>query len=131
MIVVDTNVIAYYLLGAAGFAGAVESFWNSATTTAAPALWEAELANVVGMSVRHGVLPPGKAAAKLDQAARLGIHSVPVRSLWQGAVVRALSSGLAVYDALFVELAEREKLPLLTFDRQIRKAFPDIARAPG
>lgn len=128
--VVDTNVVAYYLLGTSGFNVAAESFWRAATRTIAPALWEAELANVVGMSVRQGLLPAGKAAVKLDQAGRLGIHTVPVRHLWQGAVVRALSSGLAVYDALFVELAEREQLPLITFDRQICKAFPEIARAP-
>lgn len=129
--IVDTNVIAYYLLETTGFSAAAESFWTVATEVAAPAHWEAELANTIGMTARHGALPSGHVPAKLRQAARLGIHSVPVRALWQGAVLRSLSSGLAVYDALFVELAGRERLPLITFDRQICRAFPQIARMPA
>ncbi len=61
----------------------------------------------------------------------LGFHSVPSRTLWQGALVRAVSSGVAVYDTLFVELAVREKLRLATFDRQVLKTFPDVASRPG
>jgi predicted nucleic acid-binding protein len=35
-----------------------------------------------------------------------------------------------VYDTLFVELAARSACPLLTFDKGVLKAFPDIARRP-
>ncbi|MEK7404886.1 MAG: hypothetical protein AAB225_07235, partial [Acidobacteriota bacterium] len=64
-------------------------------------------------------------------AARLGVHSVPSRELWRGALVRAVGSGVAVYDTLFVELANRERLPLATFDAKILSAFPGIAKRPG
>jgi hypothetical protein len=36
------------------------------------------------------------ASTKLHLAARLGIHSVSVRKLWQGALQRAPQSGVAV-----------------------------------
>jgi predicted nucleic acid-binding protein len=39
-------------------------------------------------------------------------------------VSRAISSGLAVYDTLFVEVAVRENLSLATFDTKMLAAFP-------
>ena len=61
----------------------------------------------------------------------LHIRSVSNQSLWHGALVRGVHAGIAAYDALFVELAVREALPLATFDRGILDAFPGIARRPG
>jgi predicted nucleic acid-binding protein len=94
-------------------------------------LWEAELANVVWMAIRQGVMTPEEGPKRLALAARLGIHSVPSRTLRQGALVRAVSSGVAVYDTLFVELAVRQELPLTTFDRKVLKMFPAVASRPG
>lgn len=128
--VVDTNIVAYHLLGTPDFSAEIRRFWEGAGELLAPASWEAEIANVIGVSVRAGVLPAGDAGVRLDQAAGLGIHSVAVWTLWQGAVQRAIESRVAVYDTLFVELAEREHVPLITFDRQILTAFPEIARRP-
>ena len=51
--------------------------------------------------------------------------------LWQGALVRAHQSGVAVYDTLFIELAARERLRLATFDAALLKAFPNIAARPA
>jgi predicted nucleic acid-binding protein len=129
--VVDTNVIAYYLLGTADFLTEVRTFWSSDHELLAPALWEAELANVIWMAVRSGALSPSAAPARLTLAGRLGIHSVPSRSLWHGALLRAIRSGSAVYDTLFVELADREGVPLVTFDEKLTRAWPDQCRRPG
>ena len=46
------------------------------------------------------------------------------------ALARAIDSGAAVYDTLFVELAARRKLPLATFDKNVLKKFPEIATRP-
>lgn len=129
--VVDTNVIAYYLLGTAPFAEEAGRFWRAVRDPVAPALWEAELANVVWMAVRSGVIEAGEGPKRLDLAAGLGVQSVPVRDLWRGAVLRAVDSGVAVYDTLFVELAGRERIPVATFDGKILSAFPEIAKKPG
>ena len=129
--VVDTNVVAYYLLGTERFVEEVRQFWRTVKEACAPAHWEAELANAVWMAVRTGVLPTEEGHQKLDLAARLGIESVPSRSLWQPALTQAMSSGAAVYDTLFVELAVQRNLPLATFDNSILKKFPEIAKRPS
>ena len=129
--VVDTNVVAYFLLGTEGFVAEAGRFWRCVKEPIAPALWEAELANVVWMAVRAKVLPAADAPKRLSLAAGLGIESVPSRSLWHGALAKAISSGVAVYDTLFVELAVRENALLATFDAKLLKAFPHIARRPS
>ena len=129
--VVDTHVVAYYLLGTEPFLGEVRQFWRTVEDAWAPDHWEAELANAVWMAVRAGVLSGDEGHQKLDLAARLGIQSVPNRSLWQPALTRAIDSGAAVYDTLFVELAVQRRLPLATFDRNVLKKFPDIAKRPA
>ena len=129
--VVDTNVVAYYLFGTEPFVEEVRQFWRTVEEAWAPDHWEAELANAVWMAVRAGVLSGDEGHQKLDLAARLGIESVANRSLWQPALTRALTSGAAVYDTLFVELAARRSLPLATFDKTVLKKFPDIALRPG
>jgi predicted nucleic acid-binding protein len=128
--IVDTNVIAYYVLGTPEFDAEVRTFWHRVEDPIAPVLWEAELANLLWMSVRGGVSSKEDAPAKLRLAGRLGIHSVSVRKSWQGGLQRALESGVAVYDTLFVELADREQLPLATFDRKLLETYPNIAKRP-
>src|ERR671922_1621869 len=74
--VVDTNVVAYYLLGTEPFVDEVRRFWRAVDETWAPAHWEAELANAIWMAVRSGILPREEGHQKLDMASRLGIQVV-------------------------------------------------------
>jgi predicted nucleic acid-binding protein len=129
--VVDTNVVAHLMLGTDRFVDEARGFMTALDEAWAPALWEAELANAIWMAVRHKVLPLDEASKRLSLADGLGIHSVPNRTLWQGALVRAHEANVAVYDTLFVELAVRERIPLATFDGGVLKAFPAIAVRPG
>jgi len=129
-IVVDTNVVAYYLLGTEPFVDEVRRLWQIADQTLAPVHWETELANVIWMAIRTGILPREEGHQKLDMAARLGIQTVPIRPLWQAALRRALDFGVAVYDTLFVELAVQHQLKLATFDAELLKKFPSIAKRP-
>lgn len=129
--VVDTNVVAYLLLGTEEFVEESRIFIGKLDEGLAPAVWEAELANVVWMAVRQGVMPLEEGGKRLSAAARLGIRSVSNQTLWHGALVRGVQAGIAACDALFVELAIRESAPLATFDREILAAFPGTARRPG
>jgi predicted nucleic acid-binding protein len=129
--VVDTNVVAYYLLGTEPFLDEVSRFWHEVEESWAPAHWEVELANAIWMAVRSGALPREEGHQKLDMAARLGIQPVSIRSLWQPALTRALESGASVYDTVFVELAAQRDLKLATFDAELLKKFPEIAQRPG
>jgi predicted nucleic acid-binding protein len=128
--IVDTNVVAYYLLGTEPFVDEVRVFWQDVNESWAPAHWEAELANVIWMAVRTGALSQDEGHLKLDMASRLGIQPVPIRMLWQPALTRALDSGVAVYDTLFIELAAQRDLKLATFDVELLKKFPRIATRP-
>lgn len=129
--VVDTNVIAYYLLATPPFTAEVDAFWRSVDDPMAPALWEAELVNTLWMSARQGVTTAELAHRRLADVALLGIRSVPMASLVEAALAIALRANASGYDALFVELAVREKRPLATFDRRLLAAFPRVAARPA
>jgi len=128
--VVDTNVVAYLLLGTEPFVDEARACFETVSSPVAPAHWEAELTNVMWMAVRTGVLPAEEGPARLGLARRLGIESVSTATLCQGALLRAIRTGVAVYDTLFVELAVRTGCPLATFDKAVLRAFPDVARRP-
>jgi predicted nucleic acid-binding protein len=127
---VDTNVVAYLLLGTTAFVDEARHCFMAVSNPIAPAHWEAELANVVWMAVRSGILPPEEGPVRLSLAKRLGVESIMTATLCQGALLRSVTSGVAVYDTLFVELAARSGCPLLTFDKAVIRAFPDIAIRP-
>jgi len=128
--VVDTNVVAYYLLGTEPFLEEVQRYWRAVREAWAPVHWEVELANTVWMAVRAGVLPRDEGHLKLDSAAHLGVRAVPIRPLWQPALATSLASGVSVHDTLFVELAAQQRLKLATFDAELLKKFPGIAVRP-
>jgi len=128
--VLDTNVVAYLLLGTEGFVDEAATCFNTVSSPIAPAHWEAELTNIVWMAVRAGILPPAEGPVRLSLARRLGVESVSTATLCQGALLRSVASGVAVYDTLFVELAARTGCPLLTFDKAVIDAFPNLAIRP-
>jgi predicted nucleic acid-binding protein len=128
--VVDTNVLAHFLLGTRPFVEEASRFWHAVESAIAPAVWEEELANVVWMAIRAEVILAEEGRKRLSLATKLGIQSVPSKTLWHGALERAVQSGVPVYDTLFVELAVRENLPLATFDAKVLAAFPEVAVRP-
>ncbi|NJD32180.1 MAG: type II toxin-antitoxin system VapC family toxin [Gammaproteobacteria bacterium] len=128
--VVDTNVAAYFLLGTEPYAAPCERFFAALRDGIAPATWEAELGNVLWLATRSGVLPQSEALSRLRLSRRLGITSVPPGDLCQGALLRSVHSGIAVYDSLFVEVAIRSGRRLATFDGALLRAFPDVAARP-
>jgi predicted nucleic acid-binding protein len=128
--VVDTNVVAYFLLGTEAFVDEARICFEAVSNPVAPAHWEAELTNVVWMAIRTGVLPAEEGPVRLGLARRLGIESIATATLCQGALLRAVTAGVPVYDTLFVELAVRTGCPLVTFDKTMLRSFPDVARRP-
>ncbi len=128
--VVDTNVVAYLLLGTEGFVDEAKRCFGIVSSPLAPAHWEAELTNVVWMAVRTGVLSASDGPVRLGLARRLGIESVATVTLCQSALLRSIATGVPAYDTLFVELAARTGCPLVTFDKAVLKAFPEIAIRP-
>jgi predicted nucleic acid-binding protein len=130
-VVVDSNVIAALLVGVETHSEEARAVIAPGVEMAAPALWEAEVANVLWQACRRGLIDDAAALERLRVAGRLGIQSVPSRRLWRGALLKALHAGIAACDALFVELAERHDCPLVTFDAVLLRAFPGRTVRPG
>lgn len=90
-----------------------------------PRHWWAEVGNGLLMSHRRGRLP----IERLPQAFELlaGLPMVPdaaddPAAAWSEPLSRALATGLTLYDAIYLEAAQRLALPLATFDAALRRA---------
>jgi len=130
-VVVDTNVAAYLVLQTQPFYLEVAEFWQEVKFASAPVHWQAEIAQTIWMAARAGLLHAATAADRLSFAGDLPISAQPLSPLWPGALQRAIRCGVAVYDTLFVELAARRGCPLVTYDQQLLREFPDIACRPA
>ena len=129
--VVDTNVIAHLLLGTEAFVDEARTCFEAVSNPVAPAHWEAELTNVVWMAIRTGVLPAEEGPVRLGLARRLGIESVATATLCQGALLRAVTAGVPVYETrCSSNWPSCTGCPLVTFDKAMLRAFPDLARRP-
>jgi len=86
-----------------------------------PSLWWFEVRNILIVNERRGRLTQADTAAFLQGLAflRITIDQTP-----NEAVVIALARAyrLTVYDASYLELAQRERLPLATLDKDLRTA---------
>jgi predicted nucleic acid-binding protein len=89
-----------------------------------PAHWPTEISNGLLVAERRKRIRAGQAAVFWDELARLPIETEPPLSAVQAKTVLALCEkhGLTVYDATYLELAQRRQLPLGTLDADLRKA---------
>jgi predicted nucleic acid-binding protein len=89
-----------------------------------PAHWPAEILNGLLVAVRRNGIKPGQPVLFWDEVARLPIETEPALTAIQARTVLALGEkhGLTVYDAAYLELADRRGLPLGTLDADLRKA---------
>lgn len=94
-----------------------------------PGLWRLEIANVLEMGVRRGRHSTKFRDETLADLALLPIHvdSETDRQAWTETLDFAERHRLTLYDAAYLELAVRRKLPLATLDRELRAA----AKAEG
>lgn len=89
-----------------------------------PGLWRLEVANILEMGVRRGRSDGAFRDAALADLALLPISVDPEtdRHAWAATAQLASRNGLTVYDAAYLELAQRRRLPLATLDRELRAA---------
>lgn len=89
-----------------------------------PAHWPSEILNGLLVAVRRRRIHAGQPALLWHELSRLPIEIEPPLSADQGTAILALGDkhGLTVYDAAYVELAHRRKLPLGSLDEDLRKA---------
>lgn len=89
-----------------------------------PMLWRLEVANVLEMSVRRGRHDAGFRDAALADLSVLAIRTdgETDRNAWGETLRLASKHKLTVYDAAYLELAQRRGLPLATLDKDLRVA---------
>ena len=129
--VVDTNVLAYYVLGTEPFNKELDEVFSMPLELIAPDSWRAELLNVLWQSIRLQKISLFCGLELLEEVGRLLSWTVPVGSLWREALVAAEEYDCSTWDALFVALAEREGCSLLTYDQRLLTRFPEIAGRPA
>jgi len=120
MPVVDASVLVEYLAGGER----AEEAWVRLSARAAP-IWaphliDAEVGHVLRRGVLAGELGAGTARAVLDDLAEFPLRRVGHVGLLERAW--ALRGNVTFYDAMYVALAERLDLPLVTLDARLSKS---------
>ena len=124
MIVVDSNIIAYWLLPGEKMTEA-EGVWQKDSNWIVPPLWKSEFRNILAQYLRHKKLSLSESQALLKEAEAILEHKAyEVDSDW---VLRLVNkSSCSAYDCEFEALAQSFNLKLYTTDKRIIKEFPDI-----
>lgn len=125
MIVVDSNVLAYFYLPGE-FTVAAEALLDRDPDWAAPVLWRSEFRNILAGYLRRGKLSFEQAHAVQSEAEDLlrgAEYEVNSRSVLE--LVR--DSDCSAYDCEFVALAAALGTRLVTMDGKVLRSFPDIA----
>lgn len=129
-LVVDCSVaVAWYLPDETSAAAALILDHVTADGAAVPFLFQAEFANSLLMAERRKRIPDGfhrKAFMELESL-QLLIDADGREHVWSTTSRLANRYGLTVYDAAYLELAQRLRLPLATFD----KAMANAAKGAG
>lgn len=112
------------------YANRVKQFFLKGVRAVVPALWHLEMSNGLAVAERRSILT----AADVDQAV-IDIEQIAAASMdIDGSIVsarQALATArafqLSAYDAVYLDLARRERLPLATLDDRLRAAAPRAA----
>ncbi len=94
-----------------------------------PALWPVETANALLVATRRGRILQNEWSeirAYLD-ALPIDVDPISAARTWGAALDMASAHGISAYDAMYLELAVRMRLPLATLDQRLG----DAGRAAG
>jgi predicted nucleic acid-binding protein len=129
MIVVDTNIICHRWIPTSQ-SSEVEKALAKDPDWIAPLLWRSEFRNALAGALRQKLITMDVANDIIDRAElhfanrEFAVSSHAVLDL----VAR---SACSAYDCEFVALAEQQRVPLITMDRQILRHFPSVAISLG
>lgn len=103
-----------------------DSILESLQTSVAivPSIWSLEVANVLLIARKHKRISEMQSASFIDALSALPIvvdQSTAARSM-HSIFILAGNVDLTIYDAAYLELAIREKIPLLTLNKGLIKA---------
>ena len=125
MIVADSNLIAYLLIPGDKSALADEVLLKDADW-AVPSICRSEMRNILTLYMRHKGMSLSQAGMTMEKA----------EAIWRNREFAVPSNDvlgltchhkITAYDAEFVVLAQQLAVPFVTFDKLVRKAFPNVA----
>lgn len=98
-----------------------------------PAVWRLEVANVLVRAELHGLISDSHTSAFIGKLRKLRLIVDGEGRVFDDTLQLARRHHLSAYDAVYLELALRKRLPLATLDSDLRKAakragvtiFPD------
>ena len=95
-----------------------------------PALWPIETGNVLLMATRRGRIARNdwRRIRVALRALPINIDPVTTDRVWTAVIELAEANGISVYDAMYLELAQRLRLPLATLDRALAAAAQALRR---
>jgi predicted nucleic acid-binding protein len=98
---------------------------GSGSIALVPALWHLEMANGLALAERRGKLPPSTIDRSLSSVEVLlgsAVETSTATILVRQAHATARAFGLTAYDAVYLDTAQREHLPLATLDGDLKRA---------
>jgi predicted nucleic acid-binding protein len=121
--VVDNSVVAGWFLASQATEytdGVLRSL--RADSAIVPPLWEYELANVARTAVVRGILSEKDSRLSVSYVLGLPISVDRTAVAPDRLLALSLAYGLTAYDAAYLELAVRHKLPIATRDARLKTA---------
>ena len=106
----------------------LERLQSGSLTFVAPESSIAEFGHSMRRLVVGGRLTPEQAIRAIERLVALPIESVDARPLAKAALQLALAHMATFYDALYVALAEREELKIVSADDRMANAFAGLGR---
>ena len=90
-------------------------------TVVVPGIWPLEMANVLLLAERRSRIGPAKVKAFVDrlEALMIKVEPSPPETAFGDVLTLARANRLTVYDAAYLELAQRLRVPLATRDREL------------
>lgn len=125
MIVVDTNIICYRWIPTS-YSPDTDKALVKDPDWIAPLLWRSEFRNALAGAIRQKLITMDVANNIMEKAEEhfanreFAVSSHAVLNL-------VVNSACSAYDCEFVALAEEQRVPLVTADRQVLRDFPGIA----
>ncbi len=125
MIVADTNLIAYLLIEGE-HTEAARRAWKRDADWSMPSLWRSEFLSVLATSIRAGLFRDAEGISLWRNAISLFGRSEQDPG-GESVLATALQFDISAYDAQFVVVARDCRVPLVTGDRRLVEACPEIA----
>ena len=125
--VLDASVALRWFLDhpVPAYANRVKQLILAGARAMVPALWHLEMASGLGVAERRGIISAAdvdESVADLEKLLAGAVSSDSAALSVRQAVGLARSFGLSAYGTAYLEMAQRERLPIATLDRRLREA---------